>query len=214
MKMLIFFLLFSINSSASMFGEENIVLGQILTTTITQLNELEKLVSNAEKYTSKIQEYNELIEDQYLKAMRVKYLALELTAKKEIKNLEDVNNQIRDLQNSMNNIKNLLKEYDQIIIDSDKEELRISINKKLIKSKKLIAKKQVRRSVNVKDLKTASRLTAQNTAMILETGLDQEKTLRELLVEQKKSNKLKAQELKSKKENYLAKKKLYSGDEL
>ena len=52
---------------SSMFGEETAVLIEIASTTASQLNELEQLVTNAEKYTKKMQEYNELMMDHYRK---------------------------------------------------------------------------------------------------------------------------------------------------
>jgi hypothetical protein len=78
-------------SSFAIVGEETAIMIQLVTTTASQLNELEKLVTNAEKYTQKIQQYNELTQDQYFRAERVLYLAEELSAKKEVANLGDLN---------------------------------------------------------------------------------------------------------------------------
>ena len=50
----------SINIQAQIISSDTALLVELVTTTASQLNELEKLVSNAEKYTEKLQKYNEL----------------------------------------------------------------------------------------------------------------------------------------------------------
>src|SRR5690606_3862998 len=92
---------------ASMFGEETAVLIEIASTTASQLNELEQLVSNAETYTKKMQEYNELMMDHYWRAERILFVAESLAAKKEAKDLGELNWAIRELKYSMAELKSL-----------------------------------------------------------------------------------------------------------
>ena len=51
--------------SYAVFGQDTALLVELVTTTASQLNEMEKLVSNSEKYTRQMQKYNELFEDEY-----------------------------------------------------------------------------------------------------------------------------------------------------
>ena len=65
------------------FGTATAILVELVTTTASQLNELETLVTNAEKHTQRMQEYNILLQDEYFRAQRVLYVAESVAAKKE-----------------------------------------------------------------------------------------------------------------------------------
>jgi hypothetical protein len=191
------FLVFPISSFA-MLGTDTAVLIQLVTTTASQLNELEKLVSNAEKYTQRMQQYNELFQDQYFRAERVMYLAEELATKKDIENLGELNYAIRDLKYNMADLKELMKNYAEIKSDEKKTLVMVEKNKKLNESEMKRAKVQVAHSIEAKNAGRANQLTAQNTALIYENQLKQSEIQLELLKTQKTANRLKAEELEDK----------------
>jgi len=196
-KILILFLLFPISSFA-IIGTDTAMMVQLVTTTASQLNELEKLVSNTEKYTQKMQQYNELVQDQYFRAERVLYLAEELSAKKEVANLGDLNVAIRDLKYNMVDLKEMMKNYAEIKSDEKKTVAYVEKNKKLNDIEKKRAEVQVTHSIEAKNVGRANQLTAQNTALIYENQLKQSEVQLELLKAQKTSNRLKAEELEDK----------------
>lgn len=79
---------------------EELVLVDILSNTISQLNELEKLVSNAEKYTKKVQEYNEIALDIGMRIDLIEAITMDLvrTDPYKVKNLENLNDLIRKVK--------------------------------------------------------------------------------------------------------------------
>jgi hypothetical protein len=194
---LLSFLLFPFSSFA-IIGEETAMMVQLVTTTASQLNELEKLVTNAEKYTQKMQQYNELVQDQYFRAERVLYLAQELSDKKEIANLGDLNVAIRDLKYNMVDLKELMKNYAAIKSDEKKIIAYVDQNKKINEMDRKRAEVQVTHSIEAKNTGRANQLTAQNTALIYENQVKQSEVQLELLKAQKTANRLKAEELEDK----------------
>lgn len=185
-------------SSFAIIGADTAIMIQLVTTTASQLNELEKLVTNAEKYTQKMQQYNELTQDQYFRAERVLYLAEELSAKKGVTNLGDLNTAIRDLKYNMGDLKELMKNYAEIKTDEKKTFAYVEQNKKVNEMEKKRAELQVTHSIDAKNAGRANQLTAQNTALIYENQLKQSEVQLELLKAQKTANRLKAEELEDK----------------
>ncbi len=190
-------LLFPLPSFA-IIGEETAIMIQLVTTTASQLNELEKLVSNTEKYTQKMQQYNELTQDQYFRAERVLYLAEGLSAKNDVANLGELNTAIRDLKYNMGDLKELMKNYAEIKSDEKKTFAYVEQNKKVNAMEKKRAEVQVAHSIDAKNAGRANQLTAQNTALIYENQLKQSEVQLELLKAQKTANRLKAEELEDK----------------
>lgn len=101
-KIILIISLLSLSShlEADLFGGDVGVLIQLAATSIKQLNELEQLVSSAEKYTEKVQEYNEVIQDKILFANQVlfKLERLKRLKRDDIKDLASLNQRIRDLK--------------------------------------------------------------------------------------------------------------------
>ena len=110
-----FGLVFCVNVHSQIISSDTALLVELVTTTASQLNELEKLVSNAEKYTEKMQHYNELFQDEYFRAERILYLAESLASKKEINDLGELNSAIRELKYSILDMKELLRDYAKIM---------------------------------------------------------------------------------------------------
>lgn len=202
-------LLFAMKTQAQIVSSDTALLVELVTTTASQLNELEKLVSNAEKYTAKMQQYNELFQDEYFRAERVLYIAESLAAKKEVANLGDLNWAIRELKNSMAEMKELMREYAIIKNDEKKTKAQVKIQKKVNAHKEKIAKSQVDKSIKAKTTGRATQLTAQNTAMLYEQNVDMHNTQLEILEKLSVNNRLMAEQLEEKRLDQIEKEKSY-----
>lgn len=213
-KVSIGFLLFSLSMplNASMFGEETAVLIEIASTTASQLNELEQLVTNAEKYTKKMQEYNELMMDHYWRAERILFVAESLAAKKEAKNLGELNWAIRELKYSMSELKSLMKEYKDIKNDEDRTKFLVKRQKMINEKKGKLAEHQTKASKNAKTTGRATQITAQNTALIYEQNVEMHNTQLDILEKLATSNRLQAEELEDKRMEQIEKEKFYNLD--
>ena len=202
-------LLMSAQSNAQIISSDTALLVELVTTTASQLNELEKLVSNAEKYTAKMQQYNELFQDEYFRAERVLFIAESLAAKKEAANLGELNWAIRELKYSMAEMKELMREYAVIKGDEKKTKEQVRIQKKVNARKEKITKSQVDKSIKAKTTGRATQLTAQNTAMIYEQNVDMHNTQLEILEKLSTNNRLMAEQLEEKKLEQIEKEKAY-----
>lgn len=202
-------LLMSAQSNAQIISSDTALLVELVTTTASQLNELEKLVSNAEKYTAKMQQYNELFQDEYFRAERVLFIAESLAAKKEAANLGELNWAIRELKYSMTEMKELMREYSMIKGDEKKTKEQVRIQKKVNARKEKIAKGQVDKSIKAKTTGRATQLTAQNTAMIYEQNVDMHNTQLEILEKLSTNNRLMAEQLEEKRLEQIEKEKAY-----
>lgn len=202
-------LMFAIKTQAQIISSDTALLIELVTTTASQLNELEKLVSNAEKYTAKMQQYNELFQDEYFRAERVLYIAESLAAKKEVANLGDLNWAIRELKYSMAEMKELMREYAIIKNDEKKTKAQVKAQKKVNERKEKIAKSQVDKSIKAKTTGRATQLTAQNTAMIYEQNVDMHNTQLEILEKISTNNRLMAEQLEEKRLDQIEKEKSY-----
>lgn len=206
---LTFLFLISVKANA-IIGEESAMMIQLVTNTANQINELERLVSNTEKYTQRLREYSELTEDHYFRAERVLYLAEELAAKKEVQNLGQLNGAIRELKFNMSDLKELMQKYANIKEDEKRTERYVDLNKKLNTEKAKRAEKQVTNSINARNVGRANQLTAQNTAMILENQVKMHEVQLEMLKAQKTANRLKAEELEDKRLDEINRLKFYN----
>ena len=209
-KIFSFLLIYSSLMSASNAQTEIPLLVELVTTTASQLNELEKLVSNAEKYTAKMQEYNELVQDEYFRAERVLYLAESLAAKKEIQGLGEFNNAVRDLKYSMEELREMMKEYSVIIGDEKKTKAIVKTQKNFNEQKEKLAEGQVKKSINAKTTGRATQLTAQNTALMLESNVGMHNTQLDILEKVSTTNRLLAEQMEEKRREELEKKKSYN----
>ncbi len=209
LMIVLFISLFIGSKSYALVGEDTAMMIQLVTTTAQQLNELEQLVSNAEKYTQKMREYNELFQDEYFKAERVEYLAQELASKKKIEDLGDLNSAIRKLKFSMSDLNRLMKEYGAIKDDETKTKEEVRIETALNDKKKQRASKQVASSLTSPTVGRSNQLTAQNTALIHETQLDMHKTELQILENSATTNRLLAEQLEEKRVEQIEKEKAY-----
>lgn len=204
---------FLMPNSFALFGGDTAILVELVTTTASQLNELEKLVTNAEKYTKQMQKYNELTQDEYFRAQRVLYVAEALAAKKEAKDLGELNWAIRELKYSMGAVKVLMKEYAMIKGAEKEAKQKVKVQKSLNKSKTKIAKHQVESSMKASTNSRTNQLTAQNTALIYEQNVGIHNTQLEILERLSTTNRLLAEELEDKRFKEMQKTKNYGLEE-
>ncbi|MBY0416090.1 MAG: hypothetical protein K2Q18_18100, partial [Bdellovibrionales bacterium] len=104
------------SSDASTFfapDSDTALLFELVTNTAGQLNELEKLLTNAEKYTELMEKYNQIARDQYFRAERIHYIAQNYVdlSKSNPKDLESLNSAIRSLRSETESLKGLISEY-------------------------------------------------------------------------------------------------------
>ncbi len=197
---------------SSMFGEETAVLIEIASTTASQLNELEQLVTNTQKYTKKMQEYNELMMDHYWRAERILFVAESLAAKKEAKNLGDLNWAIRELKYSMAELKGLMNEYKDIKNEEDRTKFLVKRQKKINEKKGKLAEHQIKSAKDASTTGRATQVTAQNTALIYEQNVEMHNTQLEILEKMSTSNRLQAEQLEEKRLEQIQKQKFYGID--
>lgn len=210
MKKLLLLIAFTISfNTFAIIGADTAMMVQLVTNTAQQINELERLISNTEKYTQKMREYSELADDHYFKAERVLYLAQELTAKKDVQNLSELNGAIRELKYNMSDLKELMQRYANIKEDEKRTEVYVEVNKKLNEQKIKRAEKQVSNSISARNVGRANQLTAQNTALLLENQVKMQEVQLEMLKAQKTANRLKAEELEDKRLDEINRLKFY-----
>ena len=208
-KLLIVFLSLISFRSFAIIGADTALMVQLVTNTANQINELEKLVTNTEKYTKKMREYNELAEDNYFRGERVLYLAESLAAKNEVKNLGELNGAIRELKYNMSDLKELMQKYSEIKSDEKKTDVYVAQNKKLNDHSLKRAEVQVASSIKATNTGRATQLTAQNTALLLENQVKMQEVQLEMLKTQKTANRLKAEELEDKRLDEMNRLKFY-----
>ncbi|MBI2522749.1 MAG: hypothetical protein HYV97_20170 [Bdellovibrio sp.] len=206
----IFSFVLSLRVHGQVISTDTALLVELVTTTASQLNELEQLVSNAEKYTEKMQHYNELFQDEYFRAERILYLAESLASKKEINNLGELNSAIRELKYSIADMKELLRDYAKIKGDEKKTKAQVKSEKKVNQKKERMAQGQVEKSINARTTGRATQLTAQNTALLYESNVDMHKTQLEILEKVSTTNRLLAEEMEEKRLEQIEKEESYN----
>jgi hypothetical protein len=152
-------------------------------------------------------------QDEYYKAERIKYLAEEISRKKEIEDLDELNLAIRSLKYSMSELKSLMSSYTKIKAKADKTKHISKIKMALNRKKRARANIQVAHSIRAKNTGRATQLTAQNTALIHETQLSIESNQRELLNHVAETNKLLAERQEDIRLEEIARRKRYNLEE-
>lgn len=143
------------------------LLFNLVTTTASQLNELEKLVSNAEKYTGLMEKYNQIARDEYFRAERINYIAQNYVdlSKRDPKDLEQLNSAIRALKSETESFKVLISEYRKDEARNEYSELKFTERVKGLNSELQFANHQVLRAGDVSSTNEAQKVTAQNAAL-------------------------------------------------
>lgn len=163
------FSLTKIGHASTLFAPDSdtALLFELVTNTASQLNELEKLVSNAEKYTGMMEKYNQIARDEYFRAERINYIAqnyVELS-KEDPKDLEALNSAIRNLKSETESLKSLISEYRKDEAKNELDEAMLA-NKTRSSNRELqFANSQVMRSGNISSTNEAQKVMAQNSAL-------------------------------------------------
>ncbi|MCY4644380.1 MAG: hypothetical protein OXB88_07155 [Bacteriovoracales bacterium] len=165
---LIFILPVRIGVGSSFFAPDSdtALLIELATTTAAQLNELERLVTNAQKLTGSIQKYNEIVVDHWYRAQRIAFLVEDLSTLKstKIKNLGELNRSLRNLKHGLTELEDLMVRYGVLRVQNqniskalDKDDL------KIIKEK-MLAELQIKRAHKVTTVGNVQKVNAQINA--------------------------------------------------
>lgn len=188
------------------------LLFQLVTTTASQLNELEQLVTNAQKQTQQMEKYNQIAQDHYYRAERIHYIAqsyIELS-QRDPNNLGELNSAIRSLKSETDSLKLLIDDYRKSEATNELAEREIS-RKALNTSKEIVfANNQLKRTGNIQSTNQAQKLTAQNTGLIYKSQVESNQLNQAMISKLSEQNKLLARQLKDEKKNQLEKEKYYS----
>lgn len=193
--------LFSTNTKASTLfapDSDTALLFNLVTNTASQLNELEKLVSNAEKYTGLMEKYNQIARDHYFRAERIHYIAQNYVdlSKRDPKDLEGLNSAIRALKSETESLKTMINEYRTDEAKNEVAETKLSERVRDSNQELGFANNQVVRSGEIQSTNEAQKMMAQNTALAYKAqveGNQMNSLIAEKLSEQ---NKLLNRELK------------------
>jgi len=167
----IFLLLFfpGVLFSSTLFAPDSdtAILFQLASTTASQLSELEKLVTDAQKNTQALQEYNELAQDHYFRAERTVALLDEMKGLGQLDevSLDKLNSKIGSLKDQMASLNATISEYNQRETKNEKLEIATTLNENQINKEANLANIQIKRAEDSGTLKGAARLSAQNTAL-------------------------------------------------
>lgn len=167
---LIFTVILSLRSySSTIFipDGDTAALFQLISLTASQLNELERLVSNAEKYTEKIEKYNNLINDKYYQLMLIQDIVNNYMTLQHVKidDLGDINYILRNAIYDAKRLKELAAKYKVKQMNSSKQERKTVEQDRKLKKELNEAKKHASRSASKNSSVAANQITAQNTAL-------------------------------------------------
>jgi len=162
--------LFSVNTKASTLfapDSDTALLFNLVSNTASQLNELEKLVSNAEKYTGLMEKYNQIARDHYFRAERIHYIAQNYVdlSKRDPKDLEGLNSAIRALKSETESLKAMINEYRTDEAKNEVAETKLSEKVRDTNRELNFANNQVERSGEINSTNEAQKMMAQNTAL-------------------------------------------------
>lgn len=195
---------------------DSALLFQLVTTTASQLNELEKLVTNAQKHTQQIEKYNQIAQDYYFRAERVHYIAqsyVELSQKNP-NNLGDLNGAIRALKSETDSLKSMIDEYRSTEAKNELIESDIDRKAKRMDREVSFANHQLNRTGNIQSTNQAQKLTAQNTGLIYKSQVENNQINHVMVSKLAEQNKLMARKLKEEKKQQLEKEKYYNLQDL
>ena len=165
-KKTLIFLLLTFNASGSslfMPDSDTAILLELVITTVSQLNELEKLVSNAEKLTGKIQQYNEVVISQWYRAQRIAFIVDDLSTihSTRITNLGELNRAIRDLKDNIKTLEDMMMEYDMVRVSSNKMSKAADRDDLTIMREKNLAELQIEYAHSAKNVGNLQKINTQ-----------------------------------------------------
>lgn len=187
------------------------LLFQLVTTTASQLNELEQLVTSAQKHTEQMEKYNQIAQDHYYRAERIHYIAqsyIELS-KRDPNNLGDLNGAIRALKSETESLKSLIDDYRADEATNEHHQNEIANKAKKAHREVAFANHQLNRTGNIKSTNEAQKLTAQNTGLMYKSQVENNQISQVIASKLSEQNKLMARQLKDEKKEQLEKEKYY-----
>ncbi len=171
---LLFFLLPN-TSTASMFGEENLVLFEILKSSLDQLEQLHDLADKSGKTLDRIQQYNTAVRDVEYKIIMIQNL-VETTkglGESDPQTSQDILNLLHRLKGECRSIAQLLRDEREKLVSSKKNDKDIERTHKKARSDRKIERHQISASTHADaNVAEASRQTAVNTSWILKSTND------------------------------------------
>lgn len=178
---------------------DSALLFNLVTTTASQLNELEKLVSNAEKYTGLMEKYNQIARDEYFRAERITYIAQNYVdlSKRDPKDLEQLNSAIRALKSETESFKALISEYRRDEARNEITEDKFTENARGLNSELRFANTQVMRAGNISSTNEAQKVTAQNSALSYKAQVEGNQINSVIVEKLSEQNKLLNREMKA-----------------
>lgn len=143
------------------------LLFNLVTTTASQLNELEKLVTNAEKYTGLMEKYNQIAKDEYFRAERIQAIAQNFVevSTRDPKDLAELNSAIRALKSETDSFKTLIAEYNRDEARNAIGEQKFTEKANGLNSELRFANNQVLRAGDISTSSEAQKVIAQNSAL-------------------------------------------------
>lgn len=188
------------------------LLFQLVTTTASQLNELEQLVTNAQKHTEQMEKYNQISQDHYFRAERIHYIAqsyIELS-ERDPNNLGDLNAAIRALKSETESLKFLIDDYRASEASNELAEREIARKAQKTVREVAFANHQLKRTGNIQSTNQAQKLTAQNTGLIYKSQVESNQIGQAMVSKLSEQNKLLSRQLKDEKKTQLQKEKYYN----
>lgn len=188
------------------------LLFELVTTTISQLNELEQLVSNAEKLTGDLQKYNELAVDHWYRAKRIAYLVedFQTLGDTKIKNLGELNQAVRELKYNIEELESMLLEYGLIKYQSNAIAKSAEKDDSQIKRDIEFANLQIERIHNVDTVGNAQKINAQINAYANRNLIDIKNKSNQSVKLMAEQNKILASKAEMDTKNEIEKKKYYN----
>lgn len=205
------FILLSSKSTYALIGEVIPILVELVSKTTSQLNELERIVSNGEKLTDSMVKYNEVMEDHYFRAERLKILSEEMISKREVEDLSELNTHLRSLKEAMSDTKKIMESYKLMAIEEMRSEKNSQKVMELTIKKKRLLELQLNKASKSTSNASANRLTSQNTGLLLESNLNQEVELSKINHQIATSNRLLMESILQKNLQSDTKKSFYRG---
>ncbi len=215
---LIYICLFSFGNNktiASSFwtpDSDTALLFQLVSNSMTQINELEQLISNAQKHTETFEKYNQLAKDYYFRAERIQYIAESFVdlSKKDTKDLEELNSAIRALKSERESLQALIREYREEEANNEIQETSIAREVKKSEREIAFANSQVDKTVGITSTNTAQKLIAQNTSLTYKSQVENNQISQVMANKLAQQNKLVSRQMKNEQIAELERSKYYS----
>jgi hypothetical protein len=188
------------------------LLFQLVTNTATQINELEQLLTNAQKHTEIFEKYNQIAKDHYFRAQRINYIAqsyVELS-QNDPRDLEGLNSAIRSLKSETDSLKSLISEYRTEEAINEKHEKQLERKAQQSQKEVSFANYQLHRTGTISSSTDAVKLTAQNTALSYKAHVEGNQIHQVVATKLAEQNKLMARTLKDAKREELKREEYYN----